>query len=84
MIRQVSLGGMLMHFCESQWPQTRLYLDVVDADPGCDQAKDASHQIHKLDRVIVAIQALLPKLVQPCATDDQRGIHLHRVPEPQA
>ena len=51
-------------------------LDAVDPDPGRYQGQDARNQVHQQRGVVVAIQALLPELVQPCATDDQGGVDL--------
>ena len=54
----------------------RADLNAVDPDPGRHQGQDARDQVHQQGGVIVAVQALLPELVQPCATDDQGRVDL--------
>ena len=55
---------------------SQAYLNAVDPDPGRYQGQDACDQVHQKGRVIIAIEALLPELVQPCAADDQGRVDL--------
>ena len=53
------------------------YLNSVDADPGRHQSQNSSHQVNELCGLIVAVQALLPQLIQPCSPNHQSRINLH-------
>ena len=51
-------------------------LNAVDTDPGRYKGQDARHQIYELNGLVVLIQTLLPKLIQPCTPDDKSRVHL--------
>lgn len=54
-------------------------LDAVHPHPRRHDGKHAGNQIHKTFWGVVFIQSLLPQLVQPRASDDQRGIDLQPI-----
>ena len=53
------------------------YLNSVDADPRWHQCQNSSHQVNELGGLIVAVQPLLPQLIQPRAPNHQSRVDLH-------
>lgn len=81
----------LLHLSQSQFPQitflhTRCHkrhrdisLHSIDSNPRRDKRQELGDNLNKFVRMVVAIFAVFPQLVEPSATDDQGGIDLDSI-----
>lgn len=54
-------------------------MDAVDSDPWWDQGEKLGDYLNQVVGVVVSILAIFPQLIQPGASDNQRGIDLNPI-----